>query len=105
MPFRLVNPPATFQAMINKILGECLDHRVVVYLDDLLIYSKSEKEHIELVKKVLAHLEEHQVAVSVTKSVCHVESVKVLGYIVGIDRVIISERKVESVMNWRARDW
>jgi len=66
MPFGLVNAPTTFQAMMNKILREFLDHGVVVYLDHILIYSESEKEHIELVKKVLAKLEEHQLAVSVT---------------------------------------
>jgi len=102
MPIGLVNAPATFQAMMNKILREFLDHGVVVYLDDILIYSETEEEHIELVKKVLARLEEHQLAVSVTKSVFHVESVEFLGYIVGIDKVTMSERKVESVMNWRA---
>jgi len=54
-----------------------------------------------LVTKVLAKLEEHQLAVSVTKSVFHVESVEFLEYIVGIEGVTMSERKVESVMNWR----
>jgi len=87
---------------MNQILREFLDHGVVVYLDDILIYSENEEEHIELVKKVLAKLEEHQLAVSVTKSVFHVESVEFLGYIVGIEGVTMSERKVESVMNWRA---
>jgi len=67
MPFGLVNTPTIFQAMMNKILREFLHHGVVVYLDDILIYSESEEEHIELVKKVLAKLEEHQLAVSVTK--------------------------------------
>ena len=51
MPFRLVNAPATFQAMMNKILREFLDHGVVVYLDDILIYSENYEEHVELVKK------------------------------------------------------
>jgi len=102
MPFGLVNAPATFQAMMNKILEEFLHHRVVVYLDDILIYSASEEEHLELVKEVLAKLEEHQLAVSVTKLVFHVKSVEVLGYIVGSDGFRMSERKVESVMNWRA---
>jgi len=94
MPFGLVNAPATLQAMMNKILQELLDDGVVVYRDDILIYSESEEEHIKLVKKVLAKLEEHQLAVSVTKSVFQVESVEFLGYIEGIDRVTMSKRKV-----------
>jgi len=102
MPFGHVNAPATFQAMMNKISREFLDHGVVISLDDILIYSETEEEHIELVKKVLARIEEHQLAVSVTKSVFHVKSVEFLGYIVGIDGGTMSERKVESVMNWRA---
>jgi len=91
--------PPTFQAMMNKILEEFLDHRVVVYLDDILIYSENKKEHIELVKKILAKREEHLLPVSVTKSGFLVESVKFLRYIVRIEEVIMSERKVESVMN------
>jgi len=67
IPFGLVNTPATFQAMMNKILREFLDHGVVVCLDNILIYAESEEEHIEMVKKVLAKLEEHQLVVSVTK--------------------------------------
>ena len=84
---------------MNKILRELLDHGVVVYLYNILIYSETEAEHIELVKKVLARLEEYQLAVSVTKSVFHVKSDEFLGYMVGIDGVTMSERKVESVMN------
>src|ERR1700712_5779329 len=101
MPFGLVNAPATFQAMMNKILWEFLDHGVVVYLDDILIYSTSEEEHIELVRKVLAKLKEHQLAVLVTKSVFHQESVELLGYIVATKGVTICERKVQSIKNWK----
>ena len=75
---------------------------MVVYLDNILIYSENKEERIELVKQVLAKLEEHQLAVSVIKSVFHVESVQFLEYIVGINGVTMSEEKVESVMNWRA---
>jgi len=98
----LVMAPATFQAMMNKILREFLDPGVVVSLDDIPIYSEREEEHIELVKKGLARLEELQLGVSVTKSVFHVKSVEFLGYIVGIERVTMRERKVQSVINWRA---
>ena len=101
MPFGLVNAPASFQAMMNKILREFLDHGVVVYLDDILIYSKSEEEHIELVKKVMDRLAKHQLAVSVTKSVFQVELVKFLGYIVATNGVTMSERKVESIKHWK----
>jgi len=103
MPFGRFNAPDRFQAMTNKVLREFLDHGLVVYLDDILIYLESEEEHIELVKKVLAKVEEQQLVVSVTKSVFHVESVEVRGYIVGIEGVTLSKRKVESVMNWRAQ--
>ena len=101
MPFGLVNAPATFQAMMNKILREFLDHEVVLYLDDILIYSKSEEEHIELVKKVLDRLAKHQLAGSVTKLVFHVKSVEFLGYIVATNGLTMSKRKVESMKNWK----
>jgi len=60
----MVNAPATLQAMMNTILKEFLDHRVVVYLDDILIYSKTMEEHKALVKQVLARLERQDLAVS-----------------------------------------
>jgi len=71
MPFGLVNAPATFRTMMNKILREVLDHGVVVYLDDILIYSENMDDHIKLVQKVLDQLEQHDLAVSLKKSVFH----------------------------------
>ena len=79
MPFGLVNARATFQAMMNTILREFHDHRVVVYYDDIVIDSENEEEHIPQVKKVLAQLEEYDLAVSTTKSVFHVKEVEFLG--------------------------
>jgi len=61
--FGLGNARATFQAMINTILREYLDHGVVVYLDDIVIYSRSMEEHDALVKQVLARLERLDLAV------------------------------------------
>jgi len=58
LPFGLVNAPAMFRTMMNKILCEFLDHGVVVYLDDILIYSENMDDHIKLVQKVLDRLKQ-----------------------------------------------
>ena len=81
MPFGLVNTPATFQAMMNTILRELLDHRVVVYLEDILIYSTSLSEYKALIKQVLARLERHDLAISLNKSGFHEDTVEFLGFI------------------------
>jgi len=100
MPFGLVNAPATFQTMMNKILREFLDPGVIVYLDDILIYSENIEDDIKLVQKVLDRLEQHVLAVSLKKSVFHQEEVEFLGYIVKTSGVTMTDRKVKSVQNW-----
>ena len=102
MPFGLVNAPATFQAMMYTILRELLDHRFVVYLHDILIYYKSLEEHKALIKQVLARLERDDLAISLKKSVFHVDTVKFLRYIVGKDGVTMSKKKVKSILSWKA---
>ena len=101
MPFGQVNPPATVQAIMNYILCEVLDHGVGVYLYDILIYSKNQKEHKILVKKVLERLEQHDLAVTLKTLVFHTKTVEFLGYIVGTDSVTISEQNVESILKWK----
>jgi len=100
MPFGLVNAPGTFQTMMNKIQREFMDHGVVVYLDDILIYSENMKDHIKLVQKVLDRLEQQDLGVSLKKSVFHQEEVEFLGYIVQTGGVTMSNRKVKSSQNW-----
>jgi len=100
MPFGLVNAPATFQTMMNTILREFLDHGVVVYLDDIRIYSENMEDHIKLVQKVLDRLEQRDLAVSLKKSVFHQDEVEFLAYIVKTRGVTMSDRSVKSVQNW-----
>jgi len=97
MPFGLVMAPATFQALMNKIIMEFFDHGVVIYLDDILIYAENIDDHLKLVQKVLDRVEQHDLALSVKKSVFHKEEVEFLGYIFKTSGVIRSDRKVKSV--------
>ena len=69
----------------------------MVYIDDILIYSKTEEEHIILVKKVLQQLAEYNLAVAAHKSIFHIPEVEFLGYIINPTRVSMGERKVEAV--------
>jgi len=100
IPFGLVNAPPTFQRITNKILREFLDHGVVVYIDDILLYSQNMDDHFKLVLKVLDRLEQHDLAVSLKTSVFHQDEVEFLGYIVKTSGVTMSDRKVKSVQNW-----
>jgi len=78
MPLRLVNPPTTFQTMMKKILGELLDQGVVISLDDMLIYSENIEDLVKLVRQGLGRLEQHDLPVSLKKSVFHQEEVEFL---------------------------
>ena len=80
MPFGLTNAPASFQELINDTLREYLDDFVVAYLDDVLIFSKTYKEHVQHVRKVLQRLREKDLPVKLSKCEFHKDSVAFLGH-------------------------
>ena len=102
MPFGLTNAPATCQQFVNDTLREFLDVFCVVYLDDILIYSKTREEHIEQVKKVLRKLEEAGLCVKGEKCDFIVSETNFLGFIVGQDGVKMDPAKVQAVLDWEA---
>ena len=81
MPFGLTNVPATFQHFMNDIFGDLLDVCMLVYLDDILIYSNSEEEHIWHIREVLHRLQQHNLYACANKCFFHVQTVEYLGYI------------------------
>jgi len=88
--------------MNNEILREFLNQGVVIYIDDILIYSKTVEEHIILLQKVLQRHRDYQMAISVQKSVVHLKMLHLLGYVVATDRMTMNEKKVKCVETWRA---
>jgi len=102
VPFGLTNAPSVFQRYLNNILAEKIDRGVIVYIDDILIYSKTEEEHIELVRWVLQKLTENNLGINIDNSLFHVLEVEFLGLQVGKQVIQMSQKKVEDIVNWLA---
>ncbi|CAI7900352.1 unnamed protein product [Closterium sp. NIES-54] len=101
MPFGLYNAPTTFQAEMNHILRALLDECVVVYLDDILIYSKNMKEHVENLRKVFEILRQNKFYVKLSKSDFALKKVQFLGHMVSAEGVHVDPRKIEAVKKWK----
>jgi len=101
MFFRMTNSPATFQGMMNKILRDMINEgKVAAFVDDVLIGTKTEKEHEELVEEVLRRLKENDLYVKPEKCAWRVQKVNFLGVVIGQGRIEMEEDKVAGVLNW-----
>ena len=100
MPQGLCNAPATFQRMMDTVFAGMVDNGVIIYLDDILIYSDTEEEHVELVKEVLRRLRKYNLCAAIKKSQFHTSEVEYLGFIISADGISMSERKIEAIRNW-----
>ena len=100
MPFGLTNAPSTYQEYINNALKEYLDDFVIAYLDDILIFSKTEQEHVEHVRKVLQKLADAEIPLKLSKCEFHKTSIGFLGYIVSADGLAPDPKKVQAIEEW-----
>ncbi|KAK3540361.1 hypothetical protein QTP70_029552 [Hemibagrus guttatus] len=100
MPYGLANAPAVFQSFINKIFRDIMNKYVVAYIDDILIYSKSEEEHQSHVRTVLTRLLENQLYVKAEKCEFHVQRTSFLGYNVSYQGVEMDNSKITAVTEW-----
>jgi hypothetical protein len=100
MQFGTTNAPADFQGYINNAIKEALDDFASAYLDDVLIYSDSEEEHVGHVKWIMQRLLEAGLYLKPEKCEFHKETVRYLGLIISMKGISMDKNKVETVRNW-----
>ena len=100
MPFGLTNAPAAFMDLMNRVFQPYLDQFMVVFVDDILVYSQSEVEHEDHLRIVLQLLRDHQLYAKFSKCEFWLTKVGFLGNVVSASGVSVDPRKVEVLMSW-----
>jgi hypothetical protein len=102
MSFGLTNAPANFMYLMNKVFMEYLDKFVVVFIDNILIFSKNEEEHDEHLHLVLQKLRENQLYAKLNKCEFWLKEVSFLGHIISEGGISVDPSKVKDILSWRA---
>jgi hypothetical protein len=103
MPFGLRNAPAMFQHMANDIFRDFLDIFTFVYLDDIMIYSKTQEEHDTHVRQVLLRLLQHGLYAKLEKCTFDENHVEFLGYVISYNGISMDPSKVQAVIDWQTQ--
>ena len=100
MPFGLTNAPTTFCTLINQVFHDFLDKFVVVYLDDIVVYSSLLEKYVAHLKLVFKRLRQHQLFVKWEKCSFAQERIKFLGHIIEHKGIRIDLEKVRAIQEW-----
>ena len=100
LPFGLTNAPTTFQDFINRILAARLDINVIVYLNDIVIYSMNAETHVDDVKWILDRLRENKLYIALEKCKWFADEIDFLEFVVSPKEVRMQEKKIEAIQQW-----
>ena len=102
MPFGLTNAPAVFMDLMNRVCRPYLDQFVIVFIDDILIYSRSKKEHGDHLRQVLGILRKEKLYAKFSKCEFWIRRVEFLGHVVSEEGIHVDLSKIKAVENWSA---
>ncbi|CAN1154462.1 Transposon Ty3-I Gag-Pol polyprotein [Linum perenne] len=100
MPFGLTNAPAAFMALMNRVFHDYLDKFVIVFIDDILIYSRSREEHEEHLRTTLQRLKDEELYAKFSKCDFWMKEVLFLGHVISGKGVEVDPKKIEAIVNW-----
>ena len=100
MPFGLYNAPATFMSIMNLVFHKEMDECVVVYIDDILVFSKTEEDHARDLEKVLSKLRQYQLFANVQKSEFFLEELEFLGHVLNWEGIRPDSKKIQAIKEW-----
>jgi hypothetical protein len=102
LPFGLTNAPGVFMSLMNGVFHEYLDKFFQAFIDDILIYSQTTKEHDEHLRLVLQCLREHKLFGKLSKCSFYQSRIHYLGYVISDEGIVVDPAKVEAIMEWHA---
>ena len=103
MPFGLTNAPTKFMDLMNRVCRPFLDRFIIVFIDDILVYSQSKEQHSQHLRQILETLRAERLYAKLSKSEFWLRSVNFLGHVVSKEGIHIDPSKVKAIEGWAVR--